>query len=137
RQFISELRDEGRAILICTHNLDEADRLCDRIAIFKSSLLALDTPTALRRQLYGRAVVFHLAKAESRFAKALEEKEFVQATEISDNKLVVTLDEPETHNPVLVRTLVELGAEIQFVGELRRSLEDVYLKLIDNNKLSA
>ena len=132
RQFISGLRDEGRAILICTHNLDEADRLCDRIAIFKSTLLALDTPTALRRQLYGRSVVFHLAKAEARFAKALEEKEFVHSVEISDNKLVVALDDPETHNPVLISTLVELGAEIQFVGELRRSLEDVYLKLINN-----
>ena len=132
RQFISGLRDEGRAILICTHNLDEADRLCDRIAIFKSTLLALDTPTALRRQLYGRSVEFHLSKAEARFAKALEEKEFVHSVEISDNKLVVSLDDPESHNPMLVRTLVELGAEIQFVGELRRSLEDVYLKLINN-----
>ena len=133
RQFISGLRDEGRAILICTHNLDEADRLCDRIAIFKSTLLALDTPTALRRQLYGRSVVFHLSKAEARFAKALEEKEFVHSVEIAENKLVVALDDPETHNPVLIGTLVELGAEIQFVGELRRSLEDVYLKLINND----
>ena len=133
RQFISGLRDEGRAILICTHNLDEADRLCDRIAIFKSTLLALDTPTALRRQLYGRSVVFHLSKAEARFAKALEEKEFVHSVEIAENKLVVALDDPETHNPVLISTLVELGAEIQFVGELRRSLEDVYLKLINND----
>ncbi|MCH7663475.1 MAG: ABC transporter ATP-binding protein, partial [Chloroflexi bacterium] len=115
RQFISGLRDEGRAILICTHNLDEADRLCDRIAIFKSTLLALDTPTALRRQLYGRSVEFHLSKAEARFAKALEEKEFVHSVEISDNKLVVSLDDPESHNPMLARTLVELGAEIQFV----------------------
>ena len=131
RQFISGLRDEGRAILICTHNLDEADRLCDRIAIFKSTLLALDTPTALRCQLYGRSVVFHLSKAEARFAKALEEKEFVHSVEIAENKLVVALDDPETHNPVLISTLVELGAEIQFVGELRRSLEDVYLKLIN------
>jgi ABC-2 type transport system ATP-binding protein len=133
RRFISELRDEGRAILICTHNLDEADRLCDRIAIFKTSLLALDTPTALRRQLYGRSVVFHLLHAEPRFAKALEEKKFVHSTEITDNKIVVTLDDPETHNPILIRTLVELGAEIQFVGELRHSLEDVYLRLINND----
>ena len=129
RQFISGLRDEGRAILICTHNLDEADRLCDRIAIFKSTLLALDTPTALRRQLYGRSVVFHLSKAEARFAKALEEKEFVHSVEISDNKLVVSLDDPESHNPMLVRTLVELGAEIQFVGELRRRRFDLVIDL--------
>lgn len=131
RRFISGLRDEGRAILICTHNLDEADRLCDRIAIFKTSLLALDTPTALRRQLYGRSVVFHLRQAKPHFAKALKEKDFVQSAEITDNKLMVSLDDPETHNPALIRTLVELGADIQFVGELRHSLEDVYLRLIN------
>ena len=47
-----------------------------------------------------------------------------------DNKLVVTLEDPEEHNPALIKTLVELGAEIQFVGELRRSLEDVYLRMV-------
>lgn len=130
REFINELRQDGRAILICTHNLDEADRLADRIAIFNSRLLALDTPTALRRQLYGRSVVFHLSKAEPRFAQAVESKDFVQTAKIMDNKLVVTLEDPETHNPALVRSLVEIGAEIQFVGELRRSLEDVYLRMV-------
>lgn len=136
RRFISDLRDEGRAIFICTHNLDEADRLCDRIAVFKSSLLALDTPTALRRQLYGRAVVFHLANAEAKYAKAIEKETFVGSTEIVDNKLIVGLEEPEKHNPAIVRTLVDLGADIQFVGELRRSLEDVYLRLINDENAS-
>ncbi|MGD8751517.1 MAG: ABC transporter ATP-binding protein, partial [Anaerolineales bacterium] len=56
REFIAELKREGRSIVMCTHNLDEADRLCDRIAVFKTHLVALDTPTALRRKLYGRAV---------------------------------------------------------------------------------
>jgi ABC-2 type transport system ATP-binding protein len=58
---------------------------------------------------------------------------FVKQAEVVDNKLVVTLDEPETHNPEIVRTLVGAGAHIQFVGELRRSLEDVYLQLVKSN----
>ena len=58
---------------------------------------------------------------------------FVKAAEAVDNKLVVTLDAPETDNPALVRRLVEQGAAIQFVGELRHSLEDVYLRLIEDN----
>ncbi len=134
REFISELRQEGRTILICTHNLDEADRLCDRIAIFNSQLLALDTPANLRRQLFGRTVVFHLTKAEKKYAKALEVNDFVQSAKVVDNKLVVTIDDPETHNPALVRELVNQGAEIRFVGELRRSLEDVYLRLINTKE---
>ncbi len=64
REFIAGLRQEGRTIIICTHNLNEADRLCDRVAVFRSNLLALDTPTNLRRQIFGRMVVFHLTEAQ-------------------------------------------------------------------------
>src|SRR4030043_560482 len=59
--FIAELRKEGRTIFLCTHNLDEADRLCDRIGVFKTHLLVVDSPTNLRSQLFGRRVVFHLS----------------------------------------------------------------------------
>ena len=134
REFISELRHEGRTILICTHNLNEADRLCDRVAVFSSQLLALDTPTNLRRQLFGRRVVFHLTDAQPAYQTALTDFDFVQNTEIFDNKLVVTLDDPEAKNPQLIARLVEAGAQIQFVGELRRSLEDVYLHLVNAKK---
>ncbi len=130
RDFISELKREGRTIMLCTHNLDEADRLCDRVAVFRTSLLALDTPAALRHQLFGRQVVFHLRQAGEGLAQTVEDFEFVQKTQQVDNKLLVTLDDPDQHNPAIVRALVEAGAEIQFIGELRRSLEDVYLRLI-------
>jgi ABC-2 type transport system ATP-binding protein len=132
REFIASLKHEGRTIVICTHNLAEADRLCDRIAVLKSHVLALDTPAALRRQLYGRTVVFHLQQAEQRFAQAIEEKDYVQSAQVVENKLMVTLDDPETHNPAIIRSLVKLGAEIQFVGELQHTLEDVYLQLMRN-----
>jgi ABC-2 type transport system ATP-binding protein len=130
RQFIADLKEEGRTIVMCTHNLEEADRLCDRIAVFKSRLLALDTPTALRRKLFGRSVVFHLRQADPVFAQKLSHYDFVQSAEVVDNKILVSLDDPETHNPEMVRALVGAGAEIQFVGELRQRLEDVYLQLV-------
>jgi len=134
REFIIDLRQEGRTIIICTHNLAEADRLCDRIAVFRSSLLALDSPTNLRQQLFGRRVVFHLVDAQEKFTQAIRQYDFVKQTEMVENKLVVTLDDPDQQNPVLVKTLVENGADIRFVGELRRSLEDVYLTLVNAKK---
>jgi len=132
RDFIIDIKKEGRTIFMCTHNLDEADRLCDRIAVFKSHLLVLDTPKRLRAQLFGRKVVFHLLQADDSLAKQVEELPFVSEANIIDNKLLVTLDDPEAHNPDIIRLLVGAGADIQFVGELRRSLEDVYLQLIKN-----
>ena len=131
RQFIAGLREEGRTIVMCTHNLDEADRLCDRIAVFKSRLLALDTPKSLRQQLFGRAVVFHLRSTAPEYLAAVEGFDFVQSIEEVENKIIVKLGDPETNNPRLVQALVQAGAEIQFVGELRRRLEDVYLQLVN------
>jgi len=131
RQFIAGLREEGRTIVMCTHNLDEADRLCDRIAVFKGRLLALDTPTALRRKLFGRSVVFHLRESNPVYAEVLQSFDFVQSVQQVDNRIVTSLDDPETHNPELIRALVQAGADLQFVGELRRRLEDVYLQLVN------
>jgi len=131
-EFISELRKAGRTIFLCTHNLDEADRLCDRVGVFKTRLLVVDTPRRLRTQVFGRKVVFHLGQADEAMAQAVRQVPTVNDVQITDNKLVVTLDDPEAHNPEIVRLLVGLGAEVRFVGELRRSLEDVYLQLIKN-----
>ncbi len=130
RDFISELRQEGRTIFLCTHNLDEADRLCDRIAVFKTNLLVVDTPTNLRTQLFGRKVVFHLRAAGEDLLKTIQVMPFVKEALLIENKLLVTLDNPDEHNPEIVRVLVGAGADVQFVGELRRSLEDVYLQLV-------
>ena len=78
RDFIDELRKEGRTIFLCTHNLDEADRLCDRIGVFKTHLLVVDTPENLRNQLFGRKVVFHLRSANDDLAASLRGLPFVR-----------------------------------------------------------
>src|SRR5512147_2402480 len=132
REFIEELRKEGRTIFMCTHNLDEADRLCDKIAVFKTRLLVLDTPANLRSQVFGRKVVFHLRQPGENLAGSILNLPFIKDVKCVDNKLVVTLDDPETYNPDVIRALVAAGADIQFVGELRHSLEDVYLHLVQN-----
>lgn len=130
RDFIAELKQEGRTIFLCTHNLDEAERLCDRVGVFNTSLRVVDTPTRLRQQLYGRQVVFHLAHNAADFMPVLQGLDYLKRVQAVDNKLVLSLDDPETHNPALIRLLVAAGADLQFVGELRHSLEDVYLQLI-------
>jgi ABC-2 type transport system ATP-binding protein len=130
RDFIAELKSEGRTIFLTTHNLDEADRLCDRIGIFKTRLITIDTPANLRQRLYGRKVVFHVEHLEPGWVEKVRALPFVNEVQALDHKLVVGLPEPEQQNPVIVRQLVEAGAAIQFVGELRHSLEDIYLKLI-------
>lgn len=131
REFIDELSGQGRTIFLTTHNLDEADRLCDRIGVFNSRLRVVDTPAGLRRQLYGRQVVFHLAEPAAGYEHVVAERPFIKSVQAVENKLVIALDDPEMHNPALIQQLVAAGARIQFVGELRHSLEDVYLQLVN------
>ncbi|MEN6392757.1 MAG: ABC transporter ATP-binding protein [Anaerolineaceae bacterium] len=131
RDFIADLRQEGRTIFLCTHNLDEADRLCDRIALFNSSLLTVDTPANLRTTVFGRKVVIHLRENPPQLAQSLQSIPGIKNIKPVDNKLVISLENPENTNPLIIRTLVDNGADIQFVGELRHSLEDVYLQLIN------
>jgi ABC-2 type transport system ATP-binding protein len=132
RDFIVELKGAGRTIFLCTHNLDEAERLCDRVAVFRTHLLRVDTPANLRGSLSagGRTVVFHLKTADEGLLAAAQALPFVREARLLDGKLTVQLDDPEEQNPILVQRLVEAGAEIQFIGELRHSLEDVYLQLV-------
>ncbi len=133
RDFIAELKQEGTTIFLCTHNLDEADRLCQRIAIFKTHLITVDTPEQLRQKMFGRRVVFHFKTLQPSWLQLCSALDFVKNAEQIENKLILTLDDPETQNPILVKKLVEAGAEIQFVGQLRHSLEDIYLQLIQNS----
>jgi len=132
REFILDIKEKGRTIFICTHNLDEADRLCDRIGVFKTRLLVVDSPITLRRQVFGRKVVFHLSQVDQTLVDKIAEHPQVSEAKLIDQKIVATIEDPETHNPELIRILVREGADVQFIGELRRSLEDVYLQLVKN-----
>ena len=136
RDLIETLQTEERTIFLCTHNLDEADRLCDRVALFNQRLITVGEPQRLREEMYGRRTVIHLADPRPGIENALD-LPFVKYVERLENTLVIGLDDPERENPLLVSRLVELGAQVQFVNELRISLEDLYLDLIGGNDAPA
>jgi len=131
RSFIEDLRDQGRTIFLSTHNLNEADRLCDRIGIFKSHLIEVDTPENLQRKFFGRKVVFHLRQIKPGWRSMISAIDGVTDIDVVENKLMVTLEHPERFNPLIIRSLVTAGADVLFVGELRHSLEDIYLHTLD------
>ena len=134
RNFIETLRGEGRTIFLCTHNLNEADRLCDRIGIFKTHLIEVDTPENLREKFFGRKVVFHLRVLDPAWLDQVRKINGVKDVEGVDQKIVVTLDEPEKLDPEIIRLLVKLGADIEFVGELRHSLEEIYIQTMQESQ---
>jgi ABC-2 type transport system ATP-binding protein len=133
RDLIEALKSGDRTIFLCTHNLDEADRLCDRVALFKTRMIRVGEPEQLREAMYGRRTVVHLAGEGRDMEAVVRGLPFVHGVEVVDGRLVVSLDDPEKENPALVRRLVEAGAEVRFVNELRVSLEDLYLDLMEGD----
>jgi len=133
RDFIKSLKEEGRTIFLCTHNLDEADRLCDRIAIIKRHLVSLDTPESLRSRLYGRKVQIRGTSFPENCRETISALPFVKCVESGDSGLVVELEDPERNNAQLIRKLVECGSEIQYVEKMTHSLEEVYFSLMEND----
>jgi ABC-2 type transport system ATP-binding protein len=131
RDFMVAMKNEGRTIFLCTHNLDEADRLCDCVGVFKHHLVAMDSPTNLRRHLFGRESVFCLNRLAGQWTQLARQLPFVAEVRAEENRLLVRLENPEENNPIIIRKLVEAGADIQFVTEVNHTLEEVYLRLLE------
>ncbi len=130
RDFLSDLGKEGRTIFLNTHNLDEAERLCDRIAVLNTRLIATGSPFDLKRKFWGRTTVFKLASVSEAVLAAVEALPFAKNVRADGSNLLVDLRDPEEENSVIAEIITKNGGKVQFITELERTLEDVYLKLI-------
>jgi ABC-2 type transport system ATP-binding protein len=131
REAIEALRRSGRTIVLATHNLDEADRLCDRVAFVRGGLLRVESPAGLRGSLGGRGVEIGFADAASDgLVAAARAVPGVTAVEVADSQLIVATDDPAAITPGLVRALVAAGAAIVSVHERATTLEQVYFDVM-------
>lgn len=131
RDAIGTLRGSGHTIILCTHNLVEAETLADHIAVIRrGKLIALGTSNELKRQFLGLPLwQVQLAKPLSQSLPSLNGHLQIES---QDARTVTYRTEmPEVANPILLNRLHEIGAEIVAVRELPRSLEEVYLKLVE------
>jgi ABC-2 type transport system ATP-binding protein len=132
REFIAQIRGEGRTVFLCTHNLDEADRLCDRIAFFRRSVIRIDTPARLRAELYGHATEFRiLPRPRPEHLVTVQAIDGVTGAQLENGSIVVSSADPFLVNPQVIRALVGAGAEVAYVTERKASLEDVYLRIVE------
>ncbi|HTY75183.1 MAG TPA: ABC transporter ATP-binding protein [Candidatus Nanoarchaeia archaeon] len=129
RDFILELKKQKRTIFLNTHLLDEAEKICDRVAILKTHLIAIGTPQELRRSLSGRKIKVQVQRVDNAILDAIKKIGF-QVSEATDISLVVDVSDPEKENPTILKAIEAAGGHVQFVTEIGSSLEDVYLKLV-------
>ena len=130
RALVLRLRDEQRSVVLSTHNLDEVDRVADRVALIRGRLIALDTPSALRARVFGARVQVVLGAPDERFARALAGAGFSDVRPTADG-LSVGVEDPRSSAPAIVRRLADAGADIISVTAEQPPLEDVYLRLLN------
>jgi ABC-2 type transport system ATP-binding protein len=134
RNYLLDLKKEGRTIFLNTHNLDEAEKLCDKIGVIQRNLLAFGSPEELSSKFWGKATVIEARSMTPEMVRAVESIPSVRRVDLTEGRLLVELDRPDLNNPLIVRTLVEMGAEVEYVSELKHGLEDIYLKLIGGQR---
>jgi ABC-2 type transport system ATP-binding protein len=133
-ELIGGLRQRGVTIFLTTHRLDEAERLCDRVAILNTTLRTIGTPEELRASLFKRALVVKtLAPLNDpdRFFAGLSAVDGWQSEE--GGSYVLAISDPRVAAPAVTRALVGIGADVLSISEAQHSLEDVYLELVDED----
>jgi ABC-2 type transport system ATP-binding protein len=130
RVLLDERRAAGCSILLSTHNLDEAERLADRVAVLQGRLLAIDRPAALRKRLTtGRLTVRVRANPSAYVDVVRSASGDAAGPTVEGTALMLRLSDPERQTPALVAALVAAGAEVLEVRPEMPALEDVYLHL--------
>jgi ABC-2 type transport system ATP-binding protein len=141
RDFLLQLKQEKRTILLNTHQLSEAERVCDRVGIMQTKLIAVGTPDGLRGTMSAstgsrHATAIQLAVVTDAAVEAARQASHASRADVavSGNTITVPVSKPERDNPELVKAIVAAGGEIQFVSGLVPTLEETYLKLLGDEK---
>ena len=133
RDYILQLKKEGKTIFINTHNLGEAQRICDRIGILKTKLLAVNTPEQLEKSDWGSRTEVQVEKVSNRILAAVRKLK-PQDLSVEENRIILTVADPQKQNPDFVQVIVSAGGRIQYVTQLTPGLEETYLKVIEETK---
>jgi ABC-2 type transport system ATP-binding protein len=133
-ELIDGLRRRGVTIFLTTHRLEEAERICDRVAILNTSLRMIGRPTELRERLFAKALVVRtlapLPNPDGVF-RGIDAVETWHQN--GSNEYVIAVSDSTVAAPALTRALVEADADVLSIGESQHSLQDVYLELINED----
>lgn len=133
RELVLDLRARGHAVIISTHNLDEAERVADRVGVLKRRFLAVASPTELRHRLFGSRTLIRVSGDAARFSQVVE-RGGAREVEVDGQQLRFAVDDHDTAIPLIVAALVAAGAGVLEVTGEDAPLEDIYLALVAHDE---
>ena len=126
---VRRMHDRGTTVFLTTHYLDEADALCDRIAIIDyGKIVAEGTPDELKRAVAGDVVTLTVAGDQQRALDALKDQPFVREARLDEGYVLLYVDRGEVAMPNVLRLLDGAGLQLETIGLHRPSLDDVFLR---------
>ncbi len=132
--LLAALRDRGVTIFLTTHRLEEAERLCHRVAILNTTLRLIGRPDELRGQLFSRNLEVRTRSRLDEPGLVFNGLANVEGWERSPSgSYVLNVSDPDAAAPGIARALVHANADILSMAESHHSLEDVYLELVDED----
>jgi len=132
-ELIGGLRQRGVTIFLTTHRLEEAERLCDRVAILNTTLRTIGPPGELRDRLFAKTLTVRTLVPVPDPGRVFTGLPGVDGWHQDGASYVIAISDPVTATPAVTRALVGAGADVMSIAESRHSLEDVYLQLIDQD----
>ncbi len=136
--LINDLRQRGVTVFLTTHRLEEAERLCDRVAILNTRLRSVGRTDELRENLFSRSLAVETAAPLTAPDGVFDGANGVEGWRPNgDSSYVLSVTDPRVAAPAVTRALVAAGADVISIAEARHSLEDVYLELIDEDPEAA
>jgi ABC-2 type transport system ATP-binding protein len=129
--LIEGFRRDGVTIFLTTHRLDEAERVCDRVAIMNTTLRMIGRPDELRDRLFAKTLAVRLVAPLDEPAVVFGAVPGMEGWHAGEGgEYLLTVLDTSVAAPAVTRALVSAGADVLSIGESRHSLQDVYLELI-------
>ncbi len=130
RNFIENLQKEKTTVFLCTHNLEEASSLSDRVCIIKKKIIKIASLVELQSDKKSKKAEIVFKDTARKYVEILRQIKEITDIEAQDNKINISLKNAEIINPTIIKSLVDSGAEILYFNEIKASLEEIYLDLI-------
>jgi len=134
RTFIENLKEEKITVFLCTHNLEEASRLSDRVCIINRKIIRIATLSELQNSDKNKRVEIVFKDSAFRYTGLLKEFREIKDIQTDNNRVLALIEKPEITNPLIIKKLIDNGAGIIYFNEIKATLEEIYLDLIKNEE---
>jgi ABC-2 type transport system ATP-binding protein len=134
RNFIENLKEEKITVFLCTHNLEEASSLSDRVCIIKRKVVRIATLSELQNSDKNKRVEIIFKDNPLRYTGLLKEFREIKDIQTDNNRVLALVEKPEITNPMIIKKLIDSGAGIIYFNEIKATLEEIYLDLIKNEE---